>query len=137
MIDLARDAGVRLPADSPEALADAMLVRGARSLEDYLQRYEYTLALLQSATALERVAYEFVEDVARENVRYVEVRFGPALHSPAVSLSQAIEATLAGLKRATQDTGTRASLILCALRTMSPARSIDVAYAAADYKMKG
>ena len=137
MIELAAEAGVTLPAADPEALAQAMLVRNASSLEEYLERYQHTLALLQTASALERVAYEFVIDVARENVRYVEVRFGPALHTPALSLSQAIEAPLAGIRRASKETGTRVSLIVCALRTMPPSISNDVAHAAVDYRDEG
>jgi len=43
-----------------------MLVRDAKSLEDYLQKYEITLSVLQTAQALERVAYEFVLDRRRK-----------------------------------------------------------------------
>ena len=137
MLELAEDAGVALPANDAETLAEAMLVRHANNLEEYLERYRYTVAVLQTPAALERVAYEFVVDVARENVRYVEVRFGPALHVPAMSLAEAIEAPLAGIKRATAETGTRVSLIVCALRTMSPSVSNDVAHAAVDYRDEG
>ena len=137
MIALADEAGVSLPSEDPQVLAEAMLVRDVGSLEEYLERYNHTLALLQMPSALERVAYEFVVDVARENVRYVEVRFGPALHVPAMSLSTAIEAPLAGIKRAVAETGTRVSLILCALRTMHPSVSNDVAHAAVDYRDEG
>ena len=137
MLELAEEAGVALPANDAEALAEAMLVRHANSVEEYLERYRYTVAVLQTPAALERVAYEFVVDVARENVRYVEVRFGPALHVPAMSLAQAIEAPLAGIRRATEETGTRVSLIACALRTMSPSISNDVAHAAVDYRDEG
>ncbi|MCH7476322.1 MAG: adenosine deaminase, partial [Gemmatimonadetes bacterium] len=74
-------------------------------------------------------AYAFLPDA--------RVRFGPALHVPAMSLAQAIEAPLAGIKRATEETGTRVSLIACALRTMSPSISNDVAHAAVDYRDEG
>src|SRR5206468_11954619 len=59
MLDLAQLQGIRLPADTPDALAKAMLVRDAKNLEEYLQKYEITLSVLQTAAALERVAYEF------------------------------------------------------------------------------
>ena len=126
MIELARAQGIRLPADTPDALAKAMLVRGAKSLEEYLQRYEITLSVLQTAQALERVAYEFVLDKAAENVRYVEVRYSPLLHRPALTLTQAIEAPLAGIRRAAAETGTKVGLIVCAMRTRPPAESLPV-----------
>jgi adenosine deaminase len=137
MLELARAQGVRLPADTPEALAKAMLVRDAKSLEEYLQKYEITLSVLQSAAALERVAYEFVIDAAAEQVRYVEVRYSPLLHRPALTLVQAIEAPLRGIRRAEAETGAKVGLIVCGIRTRPPAESLELARAAADYRAAG
>ncbi len=137
LLDLARHASVSLPADTPEALADAMSVKRARSLEEYLERYEIMVSVLQSQRALERVAYEFVVDVAAENVRYVEVRFCPALHTPAMSLAQSVEAALEGVKRARDETGCEVGLIVCALRTLPTSVSDDLARLAVDYRDAG
>src|SRR6267378_6074028 len=137
MLELARAQGIRLPADTPEALAKAMLVRDAKNLEEYLEKYTITLSVLQTAAALERVAYEFVLDKAAENVRYVEVRYSPLLHRPALTLAQAIEAPLAGIRRAAAETGTRVGLIVCAMRTRPPAESLELARVAAEYRAEG
>ena len=137
MLELARAQGIRLPAETPEALAKAMLVRDAKNLEEYLEKYKITLSVLQTAAALERVAYEFVIDKAAENVRYVEVRYSPLLHRPALTLAQAIEAPLAGIRRAAAETGTRVGLIVCAMRTKSPAESLELARVAAEYRSAG
>lgn len=137
MLDLARRQGIRLPADTPDELAKAMLVRHAKNLEEYLEKYEITLSVLQTAEALERVAYEFVIDKAAENVRYVEVRYSPLLHRPALTLAQAIEAPLAGVRRAAAETGTKVGLIVCAMRTKPPAQSLELARVAAEYQSAG
>jgi adenosine deaminase len=137
MLELARQQGIRLPAETPDALARAMLVRDAKSLEEYLQKYEITLSVLQSAAALERVAYEFIIDKAAENVRYVEVRYSPLLHRPALTLAQAIEAALAGIRRGSAETGTKVGLIVCAMRTKPPAESLELARVAAEYRNAG
>jgi adenosine deaminase len=137
MLDLARRQGVRMPAETPDELAKAMLVRDAKSLEEYLEKYTITLSVLQSAEALERVAYEFVLDVAAENVRYVEVRYSPLLHRPALTMDQAIEAPLRGVKRAAAETGTKVGLIMCAIRPRPASESLELARAAADYKGEG
>ncbi len=137
MLELARAQGIKLPADTAEGLAKAMLVRDAQSLEEYLQKYDVTLSVLQTKAALERVAYEFVLDVAAENVRYVEVRYSPLLHRPALTLAQAIEAPLAGIRRAEAETGTKVGLIVCGIRTRPPAESLELARAAADYRSAG
>lgn len=137
MLELARAQGVKLPADTPAGLAQALYVKGARSLEEYLEKYAITLSVMQTADALERIAYEFVVDAAQENLRYVEVRYSPLLHRPALTLAGAIEAPLAGVRRAAAETGTKVGLILCGIRTMAPASSLELARAAADYRGEG
>jgi len=137
MLDLARAQGVKLPADTPDGLAQALDVSGAQSLEQYLEKYTITLSVMQTAEALERIAYEFVVDAAGENLRYVEVRYSPLLHRPALTLARAIEAALAGVRRASAETGTKVGLILCGIRTMSPASSLELARAAVDYRGEG
>lgn len=137
MLELARGEGVRLPADDVAGLTRALSVAGAHSLEEYLQKYAITLSVLQTPGALERVACEFVQDLAAENVRYVETRFSPALHRPAMTLAQATEAVLRGLKRGEAETGTRAGLIICAIRTLPPAVSLELAKVAAGYRAAG
>jgi len=137
MIELAREQGVALPSDDPSRLADALFVRHAQSLDEYLERYRITVAVMQSKRALERIAYEFVLDVAADNVRYVEVRYCPALHTPALTLDEAVEAPLAGLARGAAETGTRTNLIVCGLRTLPPAVSNDLAHLAVAYRDAG
>lgn len=137
LLDLAREQHLNLPAATPAALAEYMLVRDAHSLEEYLERYQITVAVMQTEAALERIAYEFVLDVARENVRYVEVRYCPALSTPALTLSEAIEAPIRGLRRGEAETGTVARLIICGLRTLAPSVSMDLARAAVDYRKDG
>jgi adenosine deaminase len=137
MLELARAQGIRLPADTPRGLAQALSVKHAKSLEEYLTKYEITLSVMQTAPALERVAYEFVLDAAADGVRYVEVRYSPLLHRPALTLAQALEAPLAGLKRGTVETGTKVGLIVCGIRTRAAAESLELARAAADYRAAG
>ncbi len=123
MIELAREQGVTLPADDVAALAEAVHVRSARNLEGYLEWYYITVSVMQTAAALERIANEFVHDLAAEDVRYVEVRYWPALHTPALCLTEAVEAPLAGFKRAESETGVMTRLIVAGLRRSSPAKS--------------
>jgi adenosine deaminase len=137
MLELAREQDVRLPADNPETLADAVFVRHADSLEEYLERYKITVSVMQSAMALERIAYEFVLDAAADNVRYVEVRYCPALHTPALTLEQAVEAPLAGFRRGEAETGTVVRVIICGLRTLSPSVSGDLAALAVAFRDAG
>lgn len=137
MLELARAQGVQLPADTPDALTRAMAVTHARSLAEYLAKYDLTLSVMQTAAALERIAYELVVDSAAEHVQYLEIRYSPLLHQPALSLGDAIEAPLRGCARAAAETGTKVGLIVCAIRSLPPSRSVELAEAAVDYGTAG
>jgi len=128
MVDLARANRLSLPTTDPEALGRFMLVDDARDLQEYLNRFEYTIALLQTPEAIERVAYEIVEDAARDNVRYLEVRYCPWLSTRGgLSLEQVIAAEWRGLSRGERDFGVVARIICCSLRHHEPERSVALA----------
>ncbi len=138
MIELARDTGFDLPAREPEALRRFMRVDDAGNLEDYLSRFEYTIPLLQSAEAIERVSYEMVEDAARDGIRYLEVRYCPWLsRRQGLSLERALEAELAGLSQGERDFGVTTRVINCALRHYDPAVSLEIARLSVAYRDRG
>ena len=128
MIELARRARLSLPATDPERLRRFMLVDDATNLEDYLRRFDITIALLQTPEAVERVAYEMVEDAARDQVRYLEVRYCPHLsRRGGMTLDEVIEAELRGFTRGERDFGVVARVINCSLRHYDPAVSVEIA----------
>ncbi|MEO6447315.1 MAG: adenosine deaminase [Gemmatimonadaceae bacterium] len=138
MLELAREYGVSMPRDDAEALGEYMVVRDASSLEDYLARFETTLSVMQTADSLDRIAYELAEDAAHEGVRYVEVRYAPILNvRGGLSLGEAVEAPLRGLARAERDHGIKARVLICALRHLPPALSLELAQLAVAYKSHG
>ena len=139
MLDLAEDQGVDLPADTPEALAAALHCgENTGSLVEYLKAFDITLQVLQTEEALYRVAYELAEDAAAENVRYIEVRYSPMLHTRGgLRLTTVVEAVLAGLWEAQKDHGIVANVILCGIRNISPESSVEMAQLAVAYKNRG
>jgi adenosine deaminase len=138
MLELARDRGVELPARTADALAAHMVVPHGGSLEAYLERFETTLALMQDAEAMERIAYELVVDHAAENVRWVEVRFCPALCTErGMRADDVLDAALRGLRRAEAEHPIRSALIVCALRSAPASASIEMAELAVAYRDRG
>jgi adenosine deaminase len=138
MIELAREYGAQLPVQEPEALRDYMHVQDARNLLDYLARFDITLSVMQTAESLERIAYELAEDAAAENVRYMEIRYSPMLHTrDRLSLADAVDAPLRGLRTAERDHGIRTQLMICGLRHMDPATSVELAELTVAYKDRG
>jgi adenosine deaminase len=138
LIELGREYGVALPVQSADELRDYMLVDDAETLADYLARFEVTISVLQTAEAIERVAYELGEDAAKDGVRYIEVRNAPTLNSRGkLSAAQALEAQLRGLARAEADFGIVARSIVISIRQSSPMVSLDVARLAVEYSNRG
>lgn len=138
MIELAREFGRPLPAWEPDELADRMHVKDARNLPEYLKGFETTLSVMQTAEALERIAYELAEDAARENVRYLEVRYSPILHTEeGLPLEETVDAPLRGLYRAEREFGIRTGLIVCGLRHLEPDTTLRLAELAVAFKDRG
>jgi len=115
-----------------------MRVHHARNLQDYLRPFALTVATLQTAEALERVAYEMVEDAAADGVRYIEVRYAPWLCTAGgLSLDQAIAAPWGGLARGFREFGLTGGLIICTLRHLAPEISLRTAATAVAHRGEG
>jgi adenosine deaminase len=138
LLDLARDQRKTMPRDDAEALAEHMLVRDARNLEEYLDRFSVTLSVMQQAEAMERIAYELAEDASREGIRYLETRFAPILNArEGLTLEAVVEAAVRGLARAERDHGIISRVVICAIRNMPPTASLELAWLAVDFKGEG
>jgi adenosine deaminase len=134
ILELADDIGwtPMLPTTDLDELA-AWFRRGAetKDLLQYLATFEHTLAVMQRAEMIERVAYESATDLSLDGVVYAEVRFAPELHQQqGLSLEAVVEAVQDGFGRAMAD-GAAAkrpivvNTIICAMRTEQ--RSLEVA----------
>jgi len=139
IIDLAEKQGVQIPANDPDSLRKIMgFGNNFGSLVEYLKTFDLTLSVLQTEESLFRVAYELAEDAARENVRYMEVRYSPMLHTrKALRLTSVIEAVLAGLRSAREKFGIESNIIVCGIRNISPESSLEMAELAVAYKNRG
>ena len=138
MLELAAEFGKTMPQSEPEALREYMHVTDARNLVDYLDRFDITLSVMQTAESLERIAYELAEDLAAENVRYAEIRYSPMLHTrEGLPLTEAVDAPLRGLRRAQAEYGIGTALIICGIRNMEPETSRDLADLTVAYKNRG
>ena len=136
---LAREQGVQLADDGSGDLSQ-LLVSGRKcsSLEEYLKAFEATLSVLQEPDAVRRAAVEVVQDVAKENVRYVEVRFSPILHlEKGHNEREILEAMIAGLEEGSSDTGVQTGAIVCGMRNIDPEASQRLARLAVDFRNKG
>ncbi|MFO0676928.1 MAG: adenosine deaminase [Polyangiaceae bacterium] len=139
ILELADRHRVELPARDEDGLRKAMnLGENCGSLVEYLKAFDVTLKVMQTEEALTRIAYELAEDAASENVRYMEVRYAPMLHTRrGLKLTSVVEAVLAGLRAAQEKFGIESNVILCGIRNVSPESSLEMAELAVAYKNRG
>ena len=139
LFELAKDQRVKLEVKNEADLGRflARLTAGV-SLPTYLKAFDLTLAILQEPEALERVAFELAEDAHLENVRYMEVRYCPALHlKKDLDLHGTVDAVLGGLSEAGRRYGIQTGTIICGIRHLSPKLSLELADLAVAYAGRG
>src|SRR5438067_1706566 len=139
VLDLAKRQRVALPTtDRAELMKLLAAGENVASLDDYLRAFDITLSVLQTEESLERVAYELAEDAYRENVRYIEVRYSPLLHTRiGLRPAQVVEAVLRGLRGAKRELGIRYGVILCAIRSLGAESSLRIAELCVAFKNRG
>ena len=123
VIELAAQAGYDdLPSTDAAALTTWFRTAAhSGSLVRYLEPFAHTVAVMQTAEALHRVALECVVDLAADNVVYAEVRFAPELHTEGgLSLDEVVAAVLSGFsdgEKAASSTG-RTIVVRCLVTAM-------------------
>nr|BFF13298.1 hypothetical protein GCM10025699_46010 [Microbacterium flavescens] len=143
MVELADEAGVTLPVTGGSADLDRWFVESATagSLTDYIATFDVTVAVMQTESALQRVAREFVLDLAADGVVHAEVRWAPEQHlRGGLSLDQAVEAVQAGIDEAVSaladdDHELSVGQILSAMRHAD--RSLEIATLAVRHREAG
>jgi len=138
IIELAKEMGYKkLPTNNPVELSE-WFHRGANrgNLIEYLQGFEHTTAVMQTKEALERVAYEMMEDMKNDGVCYVETRFAPVFHiGKGLYQEDIVNAVLEGLEKGKKDFGIGYGLILCGMRNMK--NTLEVAELAINFRNQG
>jgi adenosine deaminase len=120
-LDLQRPLRLVAPPDNPSQAA-------------YLEYFADPIAVLQTASALERVARELAEDSAAENIDYLEVRWAPRLHlNHGLTVAKVIRAVLDGLA----DAPIKAVAIICAMRHHTPEENVALVREASRFAGRG
>lgn len=87
------------------------------SLAEYLEKFDLPLECMQDEKSIKRVSYDFLMEVSKENIKYIEVRFAPLLSvNENMDCKKVIEAVISGLEQAKAQTQTEYNIITCAMR---------------------
>lgn len=139
IIELAKMEGIELPSTDPVELQKWFIKGGEeKSLALYLQTFAITTRVMQSKENLERVAFEAIEDLSKDNVVYAEIRFAPENHmQKGLNLEEIVTSVLKGLEKGRKKTRVEFGLILCAMRNNSPENALDIAELAVAFSSRG
>ena len=128
IVDLAVEAGHALPAGAAESLGRWFTESAdSGSLVRYLETFDHTVAVMQTAEQLTRVARECVEDLAEDGVVYAEVRYAPEQHLGGdLTLDEVVAAVQEGFDEGQAAAGGRIVVrqLLTAMRHQARSREI-------------
>ena len=118
VIELAKKENLKLDSLEYEKVEELLVVPSeCDSLDTYLKRFNLPIGLMQNKENLKRISYELIEDVNRENVKYIEIRFAPLLHTECgLSVKEVVESVLEGMKEGERDFNVKSNLIICVMR---------------------
>ncbi|WP_336821555.1 adenosine deaminase, partial [Cedecea sp. VD20] len=124
ILDLGRQFNLSLPANTLETLRPhVQVVETAPDLVSFLQKLDWGVKVLGDLEACRRVAWENIEDAARNGLHYVELRFSPGYMAMSHNLPVAgvVEAVIEGVRQGCRDFGVEARLIGIMSRTFGEA----------------
>ncbi len=128
IVELAAEIGHQLPADDAASLGRWFVESAdSGSLERYLETFDHTVAVMQRADQLSRVARECVEDLAADGVVYAEVRYAPEQHlEGGLTLEEVVRAVQEGFDDGMAATGQGIVVrqLLTAMRHQARSREI-------------
>lgn len=119
LIELAREQDAYLPTYDINIIKNYLVVPAeSTNIEDYLRRFDLSLAVLQSRRSIRRVVSELVRDLDRQGIIYAEIRLMPQSHiQHGLTQAQVVEAAIEGLKMGMEySRNIKANLILCTMR---------------------
>ncbi|MGH3355789.1 MAG: adenosine deaminase [Nocardioidaceae bacterium] len=142
IVELAADCGHELPAEDAAGLESWFLESASSgSLERYLETFDHTVGVMQTASAITRVARECVEDLAADGVVYAEIRYAPEQHlSNGLTLDEVVGAVQRGVQQGEQlavEAGRSIVVRQLVTAMRHQARSMEIAELAVRYRDEG
>jgi adenosine deaminase len=108
------------------------------SLKEYLKKFSYPLKVMQRGENIERITYELLEDLSKQNVKYAEIRFAPFLSmEKGLSFDEVVSSVLKGMDRAKKEFNILSNAILICMRHENVENSLKVVEYGEKYLGKG
>lgn len=104
------------------------------SLAEYLTRFDLPIRLLQTKEGLRKAAKAVALDAAKENVKYIEVRFAPTFSTKeGLSIREIMESVQKGLLEAEEEGDIKTGILVCAMRHLDMETNLKMLHEAAEF----
>lgn len=140
VIRLARKYGVELPSYDPETLRPHLQITETdKTLLDFLKKFDTIGKMFVNKDIIEEISYESVALAARDNVKYLELRFSPMYmaQTHGLPLDEVTQAVVDGVKRGSEEFGLPTGLIMIVERQMGVEKARAVEKLAEGFKDRG
>lgn len=140
MLDIAQQHGITIPADILRLSTLVQMQEEEKySFQNFLSKFNTLRLFYRSPDVIHRITREAVEDAAKDNIRYMELRFTPVALSRAerFPLHDVIDWAITSSQEAAQKFGVIVKLIASVNRHESHELAEQVAWLAVEYKGRG
>lgn len=129
--------GLQKPAEDVGQLREQVSMQPEETLTDFLTKFEPVRYMFDDPESLSRIAYEAVEDNAKDGVQYVELRMNCRKDIEKLSIGEVMDAVLDGMERGAEDFGVEARFIANINRKYPVEQAQQVVEAAVARKQRG
>ncbi|HLO30783.1 MAG TPA: adenosine deaminase [Anaerolineales bacterium] len=140
MLDIARQHGITIPADVLRLSTLVQIQEEDKfTFQNFLAKFNTLRLFYRSPDAIHRITAEAIEDAAKDNVRYLELRFTPVALSRAerFPLHEVVDWVITSAKEAARKQGVIVRLIASVNRHESTDLAEQVAWLAVEHAKNG
>ena len=140
MLDIAQQHGITIPADILRLSSLVQMQEEEKySFQNFLSKFNTLRLFYRSPDVIHRITREAIEDAAKDNIRYLELRFTPVALSRAerFPMHDVIDWVITSAQDAAQKHGVMVRLIASVNRHESHELAEQVAWLAAEHKDRG
>jgi adenosine deaminase len=140
LADIAQENGIDLPGCAIEDLRRLATVTNEEpDFQGFLAKFEFLRRFYPTRGAVERVAYEAVDDAADDNIKYLELRFNPVALARAQNfpLEAVTDWVCGAVAKAQRDRDIDVNLIIQIGRDEDPKTAWALAHVALDHRDQG
>jgi len=140
MLEIAHQHGITIPADILRLSTLVQMQEEEKySFQNFLSKFNTLRLFYRSPDVIHRITREAIEDAAKDNVKYMELRFTPVALSRAerFPLHDVIDWVMTSAQEAVKEFGVMVRLIVSVNRHESRELAEQVAWLAAEYKDRG